>query len=97
MPGTQYYTHQPHLVHGSSYMQGKKKVRKLQKPGTKTTGQQKARRGDKPVASEKTTKEVPPHRGQDVCHLSFALRTICHKRLYPSNKHRLLYEGAEDI
>jgi len=37
---------------------GKKKGRKLQKPGAKAAGQQKARRDQQPVASEKTTKEM---------------------------------------
>jgi len=40
-------------------LQSKKKGRKLQKPGAKAAGQQKARRDQQPVASEKTTKEVP--------------------------------------
>ena len=57
------YMHQPFCAR--FFVQGKKKVRKLQKPGAKATGQQKARRGDKHVASEKTTKEVQAHIGWD--------------------------------
>ena len=59
---------------------------KARKLGAKATGQQKARRGDKPVASEKTTmqRSTSTHRVGLFFHMHLVM--IWHKTLYPSNK-----------